>query len=190
MAQETEEAHRIAISNLRNVKNQKMVDSVTTPLTAEQLQRFKGLSYFPIDYKFRIEGRFSATGAGKDVTLKTTNGLSKVLKTAGTVTFEFGGKSFTFTVFTNNNLPEFTTTGQKLFIPFTDATNGVETFENGRFLPVDDPGTGILMIVDFNKAMNPFNGYNSQKDSIMAPPVNQMSASFQSGERKFEDRFR
>lgn len=187
---ENVEEHRIAITNLRNAKLQLMTDSINTPLTPQQLSGFKQLYYYPIDYKFRIEGRFSATGAGKDVTLKTTNGLSKVLKTAGTVTFEFGGKAFTLTVFINNNLPEFATTSQKLFIPFTDATNGNETFENGRFLPVDDPKTDTLMIVDFNKAMNPNNGYNSQHDSIIAPLVNQMLASFQSGERKFEERFK
>jgi len=190
MALENEETHRLAINHLRAAKNQLMVDSAATPLNSDQLQRFKGLDYFPVEYKNRLEGRFSTEGAGKEVTLKTTDGKTQVLITAGTVTFQFDGKTFTLTVFRNNNLPEFVSTNQKLFIPFTDLTNGKETNDQGRYLPVDDPGTGTQMVVDLNLAMNPYNGYNGRFPAVLAPPVNNLPVNLQTGERKFEDRLR
>lgn len=190
MTQENEEAHRLDIASQRSTKNQLMADSATTPLTAEQAQRFKELDYYPIDYKFRLEGNYSSVGAGKQITLNTTNGKTQVLTIAGTVSFDYSGKTFTLKVLRNNNLPEFANTNQKFFIPFTDLTNGSETNNAGRYLPVDDPGTGNLMVVDFNRAMNPFNGYNTRLVSLLAPAENLLQTSFQSGERKFEDRLR
>ena len=190
MIHENEETHRIAITSQRSAKNQLMAESATTPLTTEQVLRFKGLDYYPIEYKQRFEGIFSTVGAGKTMTLNTTDGKSQVLTIAGSVSFEYSGKLFTLTVLRNNNLPEFANPTQKYFIPFTDLTNGSETNETGRYLPVDDPGTGNTMVVDFNRAMNPFNGYNTRLVSLLPPAINQLQMSFQSGERKFEDRLR
>ena len=52
-----------------------------------------------------------------------------------------------------------------LFIPFTDATNAMETYEGGRYIDISISGiTNNKVIIDFNKAYNPYccytTGYN------------------------------
>jgi uncharacterized protein len=77
-----------------------------------------------------------------------------------------------------------------LFIPFRDATNGVETYAAGRYL-VDsaksadlggDPATGTLTI-DFNFAIQPSCAFDPRWACPLAPPENRLEIPIQAGER-------
>lgn len=176
------------IKNLRNTKNQQMTDAASTPLNAGQIARFKSLNYFPIDIKYKLNAQLVLENPQKEVSLNTTTGDTIKLIKYGTVTFDYRGVSYTLTVFKNNNLPEFGNNDQQLFIPFTDKTTGGKTYENGRYLTIETKGDGNTVVVDFNMAMNPYSGYNSQYSSVIPPAENSMGISMKSGERKFEDR--
>jgi uncharacterized protein (DUF1684 family) len=77
-----------------------------------------------------------------------------------------------------------------LFIPFRDATNGIETYGAGRYL-VDaaksadlgtDPLTGGL-ILDFNFAYQPSCAFDPRWACPLAPPENRLDRPIQAGER-------
>jgi hypothetical protein len=77
-----------------------------------------------------------------------------------------------------------------LFIPFRDATNGVETYGAGRYL-VDavksadlgtDPLTGAL-ILDFNFAFQPSCAFDPRWACPLAPPENRLDLPVRAGER-------
>ncbi len=77
-----------------------------------------------------------------------------------------------------------------LFIPFRDATNGVETYGAGRYL-VDsaksadlggDPATGTL-IIDFNFAFQPSCAFDPRWACPLAPPENRLGVPVHAGER-------
>lgn len=77
-----------------------------------------------------------------------------------------------------------------LFIPFRDATNGVETYGAGRYL-VDaaksadlgaDPQTGAL-ILDFNFAYQPSCAFDPKWACPLAPPENRLDLAIRAGER-------
>ena len=77
-----------------------------------------------------------------------------------------------------------------LFIPFRDATNGVETYDAGRYL-VDgaksadlgvDAGTGAL-ILDFNFAIQPSCAFDPRWACPLAPPENRLDLPIRAGER-------
>ena len=77
-----------------------------------------------------------------------------------------------------------------LFIPFRDATNGVETYAAGRYL-VDaakgldlggDPLTGT-MIVDFDYAIQPSCAFDPGWACPLAPPENRLDIPIRAGER-------
>ena len=77
-----------------------------------------------------------------------------------------------------------------LFIPFRDATNGVETYGAGRYL-IDsaksadlggDPATGTLTI-DFNFAFQPSCAFDPHWACPLAPPENRLDLAIRAGER-------
>lgn len=77
-----------------------------------------------------------------------------------------------------------------LFIPFRDATNGVETYGAGRYL-VDsaksadlggDPTAGTL-ILDFNFAFQPSCAFDPRWACPLAPPENRLDIAVRAGER-------
>lgn len=165
-----------------------MLNPESTPLTPVQLEKYKGLNYFPIDYKYNIEAKFVPDATPKPVSLNTSAGGKSDLTKVGNLTFVLDGKSFSLAVFRNNNLPEFAGNTQQLFIPFTDLNTGKESTSVARYLAIDTPGADNKIRVDFNKAINPFSTYNNQYFSILAPPGNNMSYLLVAGERKYEDR--
>ena len=77
-----------------------------------------------------------------------------------------------------------------LFIPFRDATNGIETYGAGRYL-VDaaksadlggDPATSTL-ILDFNFAVQPSCAFDPKWACPLAPPENRLDVAVRAGER-------
>ncbi|MBN2175914.1 MAG: DUF1684 domain-containing protein, partial [Bacteroidales bacterium] len=119
--------HNEEIANYRAAKNQLMTDSLNSPLNADQIKKFDGLSYFPVDIQYRLDGRFMPDESRSEVSLNTTSGSKINLIKVGTVTFSLEGKSYSFMVFQNKNLPEFDDRSQQLFIPFADLSNGKNT---------------------------------------------------------------
>jgi len=181
-------SHKEEIQNFRNTKDQQMTDSQSSPLSTEQIGRFEGLDYFPIDIKYKVDAQLVVEESQNEVSLNTSSGEKIDLVKYGTVTFNYKGETYTLTVFQNKNLPEFGDNSQQLFIPFTDRTTGRKTNEGGRYLAIEVTGEANTVVVDFNMALNPYSAYNSQYSSIVPPAENTLGPSMSSGERKFEDR--
>jgi uncharacterized protein len=126
---------------------------------------FRGFTWFPIDPKYRVAGRFVRDAEPKKVTVQNTFGDMDTYLTEGVVEFELDGQKL--------RVRPFTTRPKRFYIVFRDASAGEETYETARFLYADlqDDGTTVL---DFNEAYNPpcsFNPYTTcpipVKDSII-----------------------
>jgi uncharacterized protein (DUF1684 family) len=79
--------------------------------------------------------------------------------------------------------------GGGLFLPFTDATTGVETYGGGRYLldtvkGADLGGTGSDLTLDFNYAYNPSCSYNARWHCPLAPTESRLSGPVRAGERE------
>lgn len=74
-----------------------------------------------------------------------------------------------------------------LFLPFTDATTGVETYESGRY--IDLLTTDIVnntVTIDFNKAYNPYCAYVSDVYNCPIPPKeNHLRVAIRAGEKMY-----
>jgi uncharacterized protein (DUF1684 family) len=126
---------------------------------------FRGFTWFPIDPKYRVVGKFVPDAEPKKVTVQNTFGDMDTYLTEGVVEFELDGQTL--------RVRPFTTRPKRFYIVFRDASAGQETYETARFLYADlqDDGTAVL---DFNEAYNPpcsFNPYTTcpipVKDSIV-----------------------
>jgi uncharacterized protein (DUF1684 family) len=72
----------------------------------------------------------------------------------------------------------------KLFLPFTDKTNGFETYGGGRYLDLDLEKDDQL-IIDFNFAYNPFCAYNDNYTCPVPPAENQLDIEIKAGEKEY-----
>ena len=72
-----------------------------------------------------------------------------------------------------------------LFLPFTDNTNGEQTYTGGRYIDLSIPD-GDTIVVDFNKAYNPYCAYNKKYSCPIVPSVNNLDTEIRAGVKAFE----
>jgi uncharacterized protein (DUF1684 family) len=74
-----------------------------------------------------------------------------------------------------------------LFVPFKDLSSGKETYGGGRYL--DFETTAIkedLVILDFNKAYNPYCAFSSGFSCPIPPKENHLNVRVEAGEKNFK----
>lgn len=73
-----------------------------------------------------------------------------------------------------------------LFIPFTDATTGIESYGSGRYIDLDARDIkGTYYFLDFNKAYNPYCAYSNNYNCPIPPKENNLKVAITAGEKKF-----
>ena len=73
-----------------------------------------------------------------------------------------------------------------LFLPFTDATTGVETYESGRYIDLEiNDIKDNLVIIDFNKAYNPYCAYTTGYNCPIPPAENDLHIAITAGEKAY-----
>ncbi|MBE0639232.1 MAG: DUF1684 domain-containing protein [Bacteroidales bacterium] len=176
------------INQQRLEKDNLFKNSATSPLTSLSLSTFTGLSYFPVDERYRISGILVKDSTPAVVQLNTSTGRNVGVERFGIARFGFDGKSFELVVYKTGNLNDFADAPGQLFIPFKDLTSGIQSHPAGRYLLISVNEGSNQVELDFNKAFNPLNSYNPALESIIAPEENMAGLSFTVGQRKFEDR--
>ena len=71
-------------------------------------------------------------------------------------------------------------------LDFRDETNGDTTYVGGRFLVVDMPKDGKV-IVDFNRAYNPPCAYTDFATCPLPPPENRLPIRIEAGEKAYRE---
>ena len=71
---------------------------------------------------------------------------------------------------------------RRLFVPFGDLTNGVETYQGGRYLDLERTASGVYDL-DFNRAYHPFCLFNSGYDCPYPPQESRLKVPIRAGER-------
>jgi uncharacterized protein len=184
---ETEAQYKARIEEERKRLNQVMTDQARSPLSQDQIQRFKGLDYYPVDTRFKINANLKKEEE-KSTALPMTDGSKQEFIRYGTASFNLDDDQITLEVYRDRNLPELSEQPGRLFIPFIDKTAATETSETGRFIAFEEPEQGDEVELDFNRAYNTYNGLNRSHRSMMAPDANTPKVNFSVGQRKFEDR--
>jgi len=143
--------------------------------TAEALTGFTARPWFDVSAAYIVGARLARDPTSAAVTLPTTRGLTKALPRAGTVALELGGKPVVLTVFES---------GPSTFLlPFTDATTGTQTYPVGRYVVVDAPTSGDAVVIDFNRATNPWCAYSEHYNCPIPPTDNGIATPILAGER-------
>lgn len=166
--------------------NFEYADKAKSPLTEQDFKHFKSLDFFPINEKFIVEATFVRTKKEKVFQMKTsTNRLPEYIK-YGELTFIMDGNPYKLNVYQNIDLRKKPSYEDYLFLPFSDLTNGKESYLGGRYLDLRII-KGNLWTIDFNKAYNPYCAYNYKFSCPIVPMENDLNIEILAGVKKFHD---
>ncbi len=164
--------------------NMQYADREKSPLTAEDYEVFRSLEFFEPNLDFRVKARFELNAYPVPITLKTTTDRKPVYQKYGTLYFQLQGQDCQLSVYEMlDNGKGGKTTGHFLFVPFTDLTNGDDTYGGGRYMDFDSPDSEEV-IIDFNKTYNPYCAYNHDFSCPIPPRENDLQVAVKAGVKK------
>ncbi len=141
---------------------------------------FEGPRFFAPDEEWRRTARLdrSVPGTGDEVQLATSTGQLRNMILAGQLVFDVDGVEHRLTGFVTHGADGY----EVLFIPFRDATSGVETYGAGRYLEVGYEPDEEAVELDFNYSYNPSCVYSTAYDCPYPPPANRLAVHVRAGE--------
>jgi len=160
-------------------------DEEGSPLAKKELKRFDGLEYYPIDSTYRVKARFIRTPNELPFNMPTTTDRLPIYVKYGEAVFTLNGKEFTLPLYQSQTLLSVDTMEDYLFLPFTDLTNGIETYGGGRYLDLKVPQEDFI-ILDFNKAYNPYCAYNERYSCPIPPRANRLDIEIRAGAKDWK----
>lgn len=179
------EAKGLSLDEHRSQKDERFRDWNTSPLPKKEIGSFTGLHYFPANEAFNVEAVFKKVSGEKPFALPATNDTSYVYVKYGELYFTIHQMACTLAVYQSPEIASGKGQEDYLFIPFTDLTNGKETYGGGRYLDFRIPKEEKVN-VDFNYAYNPYCVYNPTGFYCPIPPKeNQLPVRIEAGEKNF-----
>ncbi len=174
-----------SIAEFQKKLNKEFSDPETSPLPDRFRKDFNGLDFFKPDTSFIVDAKFTRTPDATPFLMPTnTDRMSKEV-VFGIVSFQLKGKAYQLEVYQNEELLLEEGYDDYLFLPFTDATNGDETYEGGRYLDLTIP-EGEHIVIDFNKAYNPYCTYNKKYSCPLVPGQNALDIKVFAGVKAFK----
>lgn len=146
------------------------------------------MHFFPVDEKYRITALFEKKNDSKWFSMETSGATRKIFRVYGVLRLVINDTSARMNLYQSQTLLNSDEYKDQLFLPFTDVTSGEETYGAGRYI---DLAIGDIVenkiVIDFNKAYNPYCAYVSGKYNCPVPPKeNDLPVAVFAGEKIFE----
>lgn len=164
--------------------NEEYTNPETTILEPEDFKNFEGLEFYPIDLKYRVEAKLVLTPAEKPFLMPTTTERMPEYVKYGEAHFTLEGKDFVLNLFKSTQPYDEAGYDDYLFLPFTDLTSGDGSYGGGRFIDQRIP-EGNAIVIDFNKAYNPYCAYNARYSCPIPPKENDILMRIEAGVKDF-----
>ena len=131
------------------------------------------LKWFPVDKRFRMNGRYTRYKTPKQSDQPDTFGETVEDRMDGYVSFKFEGIKY--------QLDATETKNGRLFIKFKDLTSGKESYPPSRYY-YTEPVTDGKVVIDFNYAYSPPCAFTEYATCVFAPPQNYLPFRVEAGE--------
>jgi uncharacterized protein (DUF1684 family) len=139
---------------------------------------FKGLEYYPISPKWRIEARFEPYQPPKIIPITNVLGMTDDETSPGALAFELEGKTYRIDPIVEKGETD-------LFVIIADGTTGKETYGAGRYLYVSPPDSSRKVVIDFNQAYSPPCAFTNFATCPLPPRQNHLPFRIEAGEKKY-----
>ena len=164
--------------------NLQYADKEKSPLTDTDFKTFRSLDFYKIDLKYIIKANFIKNDFPVSFKMATTTDREPIYQKYGTLHFTLDGVACTLSVYQNmaDDIPE--KYKNHIFVPFTDLTTGKDSSGGGRYIDLELP-FDTTVIIDFNKAYNPYCAYNHKYSCAVPPKENDLKVAIRAGVKKF-----
>jgi len=150
---------------------------------ANNKESFTGLKYYDPDPVFRISASLSPIRNKKVVILPTNDELESRYLEYAYADFAIDGIKCRLLIL--EVLDQGPAKGT-LFLAFADETSARETYGAGRYVDINKvPGSSSLLI-DFNKAYNPYCAYSDSYSCPLPPRENVLNVAIRAGEKSYK----
>tara|TARA_R110002049_G_scaffold85844_5_gene218264 strand:+ start:201 stop:806 length:606 start_codon:yes stop_codon:yes gene_type:complete len=164
--------------------NAEYKDASTSPLKSKDRKNFEGLEFFKVDSSYVVTATLKRTPDSQWFNMKTTTDRVSKERVYGILYFELKGNSYKLNIYQGQELMNEADRKDYLFLPFSDETNGLESYGGGRYIDTRIP-EGDTMIIDFNKAYNPYCAYNEKYSCPIVPRENYLKTRIEAGVKAF-----
>ncbi len=162
---------------------QEFINDKNSPLKEDET---KYLNFYAPDELYKVVAAFELNKEAPVIEMNTSSGKIKRYIVYGSLTFQLNSTPLTLQIYQSEQLKNKEGFADYLFLPFTDKTNATETYGGGRYL---DFKTGEIknnqLIIDFNKAYNPYCAYTDGYSCPKPPLENALPVSINAGEKNF-----
>lgn len=141
-------------------------------------REFKGLEYFPIDPKWRIQARVEPYQPPKMIPITNVLSMTDNETSPGALAFEFDGKTYRIDPILEKGETDW-------FVMIADETTGSETYGAGRYLYVSPPDASGKVVIDFNKTYSPPCAFTNFATCPLPPRQNHLPFRIEAGEKKY-----
>ena len=164
----------------RDAKDAHFREAPNSPIPEADRWAFTGLPYYPVDEQYRFEDLELEPYLGTEPTafqIPTSDGRLRPARRAGSFTFDLDGAPRTLAAYAMDDGHS-----HSLFVPFLDATSGMETYGAGRYLDIEPEDDGSY-VIDFNLAYHPSCVYDPKYSCPLTPAENRLPVRIEAGER-------
>ena len=176
---ESEEDYAVRVNTEREKQNRWMKSSQESPFVVHKIN-FSKLDYYYPTTNFKVYARYELLNSPSNVILATSEGEQRTYDALGTAHFEINGIQNELTVFRSED------DNGSAFIPFLDATSSNTTYGGGRYLETKLP-RGKTILLDFNKAYNPYCAYTDGYSCPFPPKSNILTVAIEAGEKNYQN---
>jgi len=141
-------------------------------------REFKGVEYYPISPKWRVEARFEPYLPQKVIPITNVLSMTDDEISPGALLFDVDGTTYRIDPILEKDETD-------LFVIISDGTTGKETYGAGRYLYVSPPDKSGKVVIDFNKAYSPPCAFTNYATCPLPPPQNRLPFRIEAGEKKY-----
>ena len=144
------------------------------------------LSFYKSDVSWWLKADYVLTPDEPVIDFNTSSGKIKKYKQYALLHLIHNKDTFELAVYQSEALKSTQGYENYLFLPFTDLTNSEETYGGGRYLDLKtDNFQDGQIIIDFNKAYNPYCAYSGGYSCPVPPIKNRLNFEIRAGEKNF-----
>lgn len=173
-------------AQIADYRKQYMADFLndkSSPLKKEDLQF---LRFYDIDSTYRVGAKVTLQVNPPAFIMPAFAGQGSTYVKYAVLTMTIKGKPVQLTVYKNTAFANMPALKDYVFLPFTDDTNGKSTYEGGRYIDLREKDfKDNTVIIDFNKAYNPYCAFSSGYACPKPPDENRLHLAIEAGEKKY-----
>ncbi len=166
-------------------QNANFKDATKSPLKDKDRKNFKTLDFYKFDSTYVVTAELVRTPDSQWFNMETTTNRVSKERVFGILKFKLNGQEHELNVYQGKDLMNDKEFMDYLLLPFLDDTNGEESYSGGRYIDLRIP-EGNTIVIDFNKAYNPYCAYNKKYSCPIVPRENYVATEIKAGIKDFK----